>query len=353
MIAAEMNSKFRRCSLDELVPEMKVGQAVFNDLGQCVLEAGIVLTAAMIERLAVRGLDSVIVEQQAEKAAGMLSVERQRFSEGHAAIVEAVQSSFDNIRKFKEVPIDGLTALANQCVDSLVYAPGVVQHLQNVRRKDEYTYRHSVNVAVMTGVIGKWLDWKPRSIRECVLAGLLHDVGKVHIAEEILNKPESLTPGEMKMMKGHARLGAKMLEGCGVSERVRLGVLQHHERVDGSGYHGLQGEDISSYARIIAIADVFDAMTSERVYKAAKSPFAALAELSKQMFDKFSPEVCVPFVDNLTQSLVGAEVALSDGSTGSVLHIERHAIHRPVIKTECGRFINLLECAEVEVVGVL
>ena len=211
-------------------------------------------------------------------------------------------------------------------------------------------------MGVISGVIGKWVGLTDDVLQELVLTGLMHDVGKTQIPDSILNKPGKLSDAEMEIMKIHAAHGYRLLKKtCQVPEAVMLGVLHHHERIDGSRYpQKLTGDQLSLNAKIMAVADVHDAMTSNRVYHRGVSPFSVIAEFSSAMFDKLAPEICSVFLNNFKDSLVGSIVRLSDFSAGKVIFIDRQRLDRPIIQTLDGQnYINLMERPDLHIVGVV
>jgi HD-GYP domain-containing protein (c-di-GMP phosphodiesterase class II) len=160
-----------------------------------------------------------------------------------------------------------------------------------VDARDTYTGSHSQSVAALVQLIGESLEMPPEVIDQLRLAGLLHDLGKVAVPDEILQKPSGLDPGEMATLRRHPQTGFDLLKGVDVSP-VDIWILYHHEHWDGSGYpHGLRGEEIPIGSRIILVADAFDAMTTERRYQGAISVDRALAELRSHAGTQFDPRV--------------------------------------------------------------
>ena len=143
-----------------------------------------------------------------------------------------------------------------------------------MRDVDDLTYVHSMNVALIASVIGKWMGYNQEKIKVLTLAGLMHDIGKLLIPEKILNKPGNLTDNEYEIMKKHVNLGYEQVKNKFMPMSVKEAILLHHEKCDGTGYpFGLKSDKIPETAKIIAIADVYDAMTSSRIYRAPICPF--------------------------------------------------------------------------------
>lgn len=353
-----MAVKYRRCTIEELRPGMVIGVDVLSEEGQVLLSTNTVLSEAIIQRLAVSEYDDVIILEnpaESEEARSRRLAERIQFSARYEQTVSLVRKAFDEIRYFEEVPIRQMQDLSNNALATLAATPGVLGYLQSLRTADSYTFQHSVNVAIITAVLSKWLGYEGEEHKDFVLAGLLHDVGKAMIPLEILNKPGPLKKGEMDVMKQHASFGYDMLRKANVvAERVLAGVEQHHERLDGSGYpNRLSGDKITACARIIAIADMYDAMTSDRVYKQSMTPFDVIKTLFGNMFDKLDAGMATVFLNNLKDYFVGSIVKLSDGRLAEVIFMDWLSWDRITVKTADGEYIQLGDQASVEIVQCL
>lgn len=173
--------------------------------------------------------------------------------------------------------VDGCKEVAKKIVSQVLHKGVLSLDLTDLRCFDGYTYAHSVNVAVLACIIGFGLKMNEASLEQLVMAGLLHDLGKLVIPPEILNKPARLTNDEYEVMKQHATLSYEMIkERWDISAQVKAAVLYHHENVDGSGYpQGIYGDNMTIFTKILHVADVYDALVSRRPYKNPYSPFEA------------------------------------------------------------------------------
>lgn len=230
----------------------------------------------------------------------------------------------------------------------------IAQKIWQIRQSDEYTFEHSVQVSLYSALIGSWLGMEPDELKDLAIAGLLHDIGKCNIPDEILNKPDALTEAEFKVMRTHPTLGYVLLANTKqFNDAVLSGVLQHHERSDGSGYpNSLKGPHIHPYARIVAIADIYSAMTSDRVYRERECPFMVAGQIQEKSFGSLDPFYSKVFVSNIVQYFVGNQVELNNGSRGEIIFIEKNHPIRPLVKTESG-FINLVKDNSLYVTDVL
>lgn len=222
----------------------------------------------------------------------------------------------------------------------------VVEKLQNIelfeivkcihvpRPIDEKLERHLLNVGFLNGMIGEWLQLSDEEVKKLVLVGVLHDIGKTKIPEEILNVPRKFTDEEYEVVKMHPLYSSQLLSDQ-FDESIKTAILHHHERGDGSGYpDGLKGENIPLFSRITAISDVYDAMVSKRCYKEAVIPFEILERIENAEFEGFDPILVAIFVKNMISYYKHKQVKMSDGTQGEVIYIPPNDINHPVIRVE-------------------
>ncbi|MHC1746386.1 MAG: HD-GYP domain-containing protein [Negativicutes bacterium] len=352
---------YRQYMLKNVVPGMKIGQPLITDNGKVVLHEGTILNEALIKRLHYWGVTELVIHDGTDTGGFFqpvsvpISQELQRFTKDYQETIKVLTQAFQSVRYFNEVPLNQMRELANDSVSNLVNSAGVMNHLQMVRHQDEYTFQHSVNVSVIAGVLGKWIGYQGIALQDIILTGLLHDIGKAKISLEVLNKPEKLLAEEMRLMQTHATLGYKLLRNIpDLPDEVVVGVLEHHERMDGSGYPlKLDGGRIHPYAKIIAVADVYDAMTSDRIYRAKVTPFFVLEMMAQKMFDEYDPSVCSIFLSHVRDCFVGSIVQLSDGRQAEIISAGQFLFTRPVVRTADGEFIDLETNKEITIAYVL
>ena len=229
-------------------------------------------------------------------------------------------------------------AQAIQVVDG-IYAtiehdPGAMLSVARLKTADEYTYMHCVTVCALMAAFARELGMTEGQCRNAAIGGLFHDLGKARVPIDILNKPGALTEAEFATMKNHPRLGTEMLQSNGFDEPIALDIcLHHHEKIGGGGYpDGLDDEEISIYARMAAICDVFDAVTSARVYKRAWDPADALVRMAawKGHFDR---ELLAAFIKLVGVYPVGSLVRLSSGLLAVVVQQRKDQLYAPVLRT--------------------
>lgn len=230
----------------------------------------------------------------------------------------------------------------------------IIECLNEIKSADEYTYTHCVNVAFYSMLTAKWMNLPEETIKEIVQAALLHDIGKTKIPCNILNKKGKLTTEEFELMKEHPRFGYEMLKDVEeIGDDILKAVLQHHERIDGSGYpNQLKAEEISLYTKIITVADVFDAMTQDRVYKKKVSPFESFQMFLTTGIGIYDTKVLTAFIKHMAVFYVGTKVLLNNGEVGEIVYVPPQDITSPVINIGSD-YIDLSKEREVKVVAVV
>lgn len=264
--------------------------------------------------------------------------------------VEDVRNIFGEIRETKKIPLNELRESIIPIVYEVSDSKYLLPLLSALQAKDDYTYRHNIAVGAIANLIGKWMGLDQQQLLQLTVAGLLHDVGKMLIPETILNKPGKLTYQEFIIMQKHTIYGYEILkETIGVTHRQALVALQHHERMDGSGYPmGIKGNQIDLFSRIVAVADVFHAMTSRRVYQDQFPFYKVVSEIERSMFDSLDPAISIVFIEKIMSALIGSSILLSDGRAGKIVMVPKNYPTRPLIQVG-EEFIDLTIHSDLQI----
>lgn len=246
---------------------------------------------------------------------------------------KAVASMFHEMRMGKAVNQEAATQLVDDIADSVARNEGALISLVRLKNKDDYTYMHSVAVCALMVALAKQLGFNEIETKRAGMAGLLHDIGKAGIPNEILNKPGALTDEEFTLVKEHPQRGhAMLIQGLVVDEVVLDVCLHHHEKVNGMGYpHKLKSDEISIFAKMGAVCDVYDAITSNRPYKAGWEPGVSLQRMA-QWADHFDDTVFKAFVKSVGIYPVGSMVKLKSGRLAVVIDQSPKSLLTPMVK---------------------
>lgn len=262
---------------------------------------------------------------------------------------QAVISMFQEARMGKSVDVGGAQQLVEDISDSVARNPGALISLARLKTVDDYTYMHSVAVCAMMVGLAKQLGLDATQTRVAGMAGLLHDLGKAMMPMEVLNKPGKLLPSEFNVIKTHPAEGHRMLlAGLNVDPLVLDVCLHHHEKTDGSGYpHGLKGDEISLFAKMGAVCDVYDAITSNRPYKVGWDPAESLRKMAEWATGHFDGKVFQAFVKSLGIYPIGSLVKLTSGRLGVVVEQTGKSLTTPSVKVFFSTKSNLRITPEV------
>lgn len=324
-----MPTNERKVQTSEWQSELVLARDIIGERGQLVLPRKTVLTPAQLTRLKQLGILEVWVREIDPVVAPLFNdVIVQVYEE--AAI--CVEDLFAQASAARQLDLAATPDVLQQFWRACKEETNFLNLILNLRTLDDYTFQHSLGVGLLSAQIGEWLGLSAEACDDLLLAGTLHDIGKSLVDQDVLLKPDRLTREEYEHIKAHTTLGYMVLRNSDVKETVALTALNHHERMDGSGYpRGLKQGEIDLYARIVAVSDVFNAMTSRRVYRDAASYYRVLDELLCDSFGALDPEVVLVFAQRMAGYFVGNVVRLTNGQSGKVVLIPQERPTRPLL----------------------
>lgn len=343
---------------------MVVAADIYSSSDQLIITKGTKLDERMITRLRFYNIYGLHVyngepEKEPHKEDSYIEMIRstpefKKFNRTYVESVEKVENSFQNIIDgTEEADLDSLLEETDLILREGRNGLHIFEMLHGIRDYDDMTYVHSLNVSLICSIFAGWLKMSKDETRILTQAGLLHDIGKMLIPKHIIAKPARLTEDEYEEMKMHSIKGYQALKDLNLDIRVKYTALMHHEKCDGTGYpNGFKSNQIEDFSKIVAIADVYDAMTSNRTYRQAICPFDVVENFERDGFLKYDPGYLMVFLERIVQSYLHNAVRLSDGREGEVVMINKLSLSRPIIR--CGNvFIDLSKEQRLSIDAIL
>ncbi len=398
--------------IKDLEPGMITEEAIYTSRGQLVMEEGTVLTAELISRLSFYSIYDANVKDtegtsekamssdgdniqetadtpaeatdEPEKAANTPNQAAQAAEPANPASsltsdvfysqkvksqpeflefqitynkeVNSIKEIFDSVIKNPAAPIDFHQILSDftKLIASCRTTVALFDKLHNMRQDEDSVYAHCLNVALISRMMGKWLKLDDSERDILTLCGLFHDIGKISIPNEILNKPDKYTDEEFALIQQHPLFSYKLLKQQPIDERIKQAALQHHERWDGSGYpQKIAGDTLDDFAAIVAIADVYDATTAARSYRPPLCPFQAISMFEKDGLQKYHPKYILTFLNRIATTYQHNRILLNNGRSANIVMINPSNLTRPMIQTDDGTVIDMLDNPEMEIIKII
>lgn len=354
----------------DAVPGMIVAHDIYTFNNVLLIDRGSALSDRVITRLMFYNVESVeillkedSVEKEIEKTTSLFVP---KITAEEAAIIKEYEQSTAKIvtsfkRTLNDMFVNKEKIDTNVLISDLNHLMGKTRnsfHLLNLLHtlndKDDVIFLHSVNVALVANIIAKILDFDANDTEILILCGLLHDIGKLAIPSKILKNTATLTDAEFTIIKTHPSKGYELLNEIDLDVRIKNTCLMHHERCDGSGYpNNITSDTIEPFAKIIAIADCYEAMTAPRPYRDALCPFEVIEFFENDGYRKFDPQYLVPFLDCIVDSYINKYVILSNGQKGTIVFINKMSLSKPIVKLEDGQFIDLYSQKNISIKKIL
>ena len=322
----------RHVQTEQLELGMLIALPVYDDRGRILINSYNELSEKYMQRIKNFGLQGIYVE---DDYSSDVDIKDNISYELRARAVQAL----------KDMDIDACIGISKEIVNQLLRNSSWDYGLVDIRSFDEYIYRHSVQVAVLATLIGIGMGLKDKELENLCLAGLLLDIGMMHVGEELSTKEKTLTYMDYANIKIHPKVSVKMLEGRDdIMMTTRMAILQHHENVDGSGYpNGQTGDKIHKFAKILHVADTYDALISKRPFRKCYTYPEAVEYLLGGCNAQFAKEIVLSFVKSVPVYPKGYPIVLSDGREGFVLRNKKGYPLRPVVRLFDGEELDLSE----------
>lgn len=358
-----------RVSISNLLPNMIAAEDVYGLDSPLLISKGTVLTKSTISLLTTYGVHHVLIAKRKQNlplidqpiehlpyhslspsVRVQASPEFKRFKEEYERGLKAFQTHVNaTVKSNFPLDVDSLYHYTMQILSTATPGISIFDMLQNMQEHDDATFAHSLNVAMLSHNLAKWLGWSNADVKTATICGLFHDIGKLLVPSELIKKPGKLSRDEYDKIRKHPEIGYKLLRKLKAPDEVCQAALMHHERCDGSGYpYHLKAHKISPFAKLTSIADVYDAMTSTRVYRTCICPFTAIWLFESDGILKYEPGYITTFLQNVVSSYLGYHCRLSNGQEGNIIYINRDMLSKPIVKCD-EEFIDLALEADLHI----
>lgn len=343
-----------------LQPGMEIAADIYNQRKELLIPAGTKVDANVMRKLNLYSIMVISVMEDLDYATTYF--EKTRLSKGflkfndlyHKAMAVYKTNMINFIENKVLFPISQLMQmyydLANQVMDN----NKLLDYLYNMLpSEDDMTHAHCLNSALIAGVFASWLNLSVENTQILVQCGFCYDIGKLKLPNSLLWKPGKLTDVEFMKIKTHTMLGFDMLKDMPLNQHILKATLMHHERCDGTGYPSrLKGPQIDTFAKLMAIIDSYEAMTSPRIYRESKHPFQIIRIFEETGLEKYDERLIRPILFHIAEHMIGNRVLLSNGTVAEVCQINEAHISRPVVKTDEGLLIDLNRNESLEIKSI-
>ncbi|MCT4507507.1 MAG: HD-GYP domain-containing protein [Tepidibacter sp.] len=326
------------------VDELKIGMILEKDIissnGICLLSEGFEFDdiEKIKNMLFIHDVHkvNVLVEEGMDDTYTKEYFEVYDFKQDMRELLYNLKMGFSSIEYGEGIKKDDFEKTIENAIKACDRKLNLFKLINKLKDMDDYIYMHSMTVTLTSYQIGKWIGLSEYELKELTLAAILSDLGKIKISKDIIGKSEKLTKEEYEEIKKHCTLGYKMVKEIpDISDKIKKAVFEHHEKIDGSGYPiGKKGEQICTYAKIIAIADVYSALTSNRPYRDKHTPFDAIKILEEKFLSKLDTEILYLFLKKIAGEYLGNKVVLDNGKIGKIIFIPNQNICRPLVEIE-------------------
>lgn len=345
-----------------LKPGMELAEDVLDNRGHVIIKKGVKLDRILIEKITLNSIYCVNIMEAEDYVTNYFDKVKkskafQKFNELYFENFTAYKVSVEFL-VYNKAPInnDDLLGIIDNITKPLSQHKTTVLDMLSVlsTADKDFLFAHGLNVALICNYTAGWFGLTEEEKKLLVLCGFYYDIGKFLVPKEIIWKQGKLTPEEFDEMKKHPLYGYQLLSEINLDPNIKLATLQHHERCDGSGYpQKLPDEKINKFAKIIAILDTYEAMTSYRSYREPLCPFKVIEILERDGFGKYDTEYYLTFRKRMVEEYIGKEVQLSDGTVCKVVLINNHSLARPMVMSDSGNYIDLSKEKNLSIVNLM
>lgn len=344
-----MEQKTKFVSFNKLEQGMIIAKDVEQN-GRVLLKKDSYLTNKIIKKMqSILFLGNVEIydkeiEKQQENIKLKKEAEYEKIEENFKEIAVNLQKTFRQLVNENSIAMNDIREFAHKIQNELISSSMVIKNIVLYGSGEDSIYRHGVNVAALSSLLGQWIGLDKAKLNLLVYSAILHDFGKTKIDRDVLTKDSTLTKGEFNMIKKHTNVGYNFIKDIAFLDKsVSYGVLMHHERLDGSGYPlGLTADQIHPFAKIIAIADVFDAINSDRGYKDKKLPFEALQIVKNESLGRLDYEYVKVFLEHIVNYYTGEEVLLNTNEKCKIIQMNINNLEKPLV-LKGNDFVDLMK----------
>ncbi|WP_077369490.1 HD-GYP domain-containing protein [Anaerosalibacter sp. Marseille-P3206] len=333
-----------------------LAENVFDDEGVLIAIKNTILTSYVIEKIRLFKVKKIWIYDDTDVIKEVDSYEEhiEEFKKQYIKDTLFIKKAIMELSKGERLNINTVKNVTSSLYNEVMDSHSAVRYISRLKDYNEYTYYHSMNVGIYATLLGKWMGLEKDDLKELTMAGVLHDIGKAKIPNEILDKRGKLTREECAIVKEHPFYGYLMIrDDENIGENVKKTVLMHHEKENGTGYpQGLKGDKINTYAKIVAVADFYDALTSNRPYRNKVSPFEAIDIFIKTGIDAYDVGVSMTFFKNIVNCYIGEKAQISDGRIGEILYVPPYDLTNPIVEIE-DEIYDLSRHDEIEIVCLI
>lgn len=340
-----------KLSIDNCINGDVIAIDIFSDEGTLVVSENTVVNEAIRNKLSNFGISKIWIYRMVKYNQYEENESYTNFKNTFKKNTDSLETLVSNLINGKDTDLNELNIISDYIYIEISSNKDLIKYLNVIKDFDDYTFTHSLNVAFYCALMCRWMKLSTTKTKSIVKTALLHDMGKVKIPATILNKKGKLKPDEFDIIKTHSMHGYNIIKDIqGISIDIKMGILLHHERGDGSGYPlNLHDKQLNLNAKIVAIADTYDALVSDRAYRKGFTPFKAFKILMSENLTAFDLNILNIFIKNLPHYYIGSKVRLSSGIIGEVIHIPQHCVDKPIILVDTS-FIDLSKEVDLDIV---